>query len=540
MMMLMMMMMKNAIPAWLLLVYAGPLAAAEARFDPEARARAVAPFVDEQTIGVVHVDLDRFASGGDQPGARGKPRRGLALYRSWAAALKGAGARDLFAIFSLADIPELPVIVVPLGAGADAEAIGKVLCGGKDRDGTSLAPARGLLGLPMADCRTVNRAVCAGSRRAVERLRGLKAAARPELAKAFAAAGDTTAQLLIVPDADTRRVFEEMAPELPAEIGGGPSTALPRGLLWAALGADFGRAPSARVVIQSRDADAARSLHSWIKNVSLIAAQRGVISHAIPEADKLFAALTPEVDGDRLTLDLKGSDAQLAQLKDLGRLLLMPTERTASVNNLKQIGLAMHNYANIEKTFPPAYTTDRAGEPLLSWRVLILPYLEQETLFKRFHLEEPWDSPPQQGTDRRDARRLSRPGAADRRARPDDLPRLGGRRHDLPRRQGHQARRDYRWDFEHDPHHRGERRARGPLDQAGRPPRRPEAVVLGTDRALSRRHERRLRGRLGPFPPEDDGRRRPAEALHPQRRRMDSQPVNLRPSARRGSPRRMG
>ena len=67
--------------------------------------------------------------------------------------------------------------------------------------------------------------------------------------------------------------------------------------------------------------------------------------------------------------------------------------RTQCVNNLKQIGLAMHNYHATHKTFPPAFTVDKDGKPLLSWRVLILPYLEQDALYKEFHLDEPWDSP---------------------------------------------------------------------------------------------------------------------------------------------------
>jgi prepilin-type N-terminal cleavage/methylation domain-containing protein len=62
-------------------------------------------------------------------------------------------------------------------------------------------------------------------------------------------------------------------------------------------------------------------------------------------------------------------------------------------NNLKQIGLALHNYADTyNNTFPPAYTTDKSGKPGLSWRVLILPYLEEQDLYKQFHLDEPWDS----------------------------------------------------------------------------------------------------------------------------------------------------
>ncbi len=62
------------------------------------------------------------------------------------------------------------------------------------------------------------------------------------------------------------------------------------------------------------------------------------------------------------------------------------------INNLKQIGLAMHNYHDRHKSLPSAYTVDKAGKPLLSWRVLILPYLDQEALYKEFHLDEPWDS----------------------------------------------------------------------------------------------------------------------------------------------------
>ena len=66
--------------------------------------------------------------------------------------------------------------------------------------------------------------------------------------------------------------------------------------------------------------------------------------------------------------------------------------RMQSSNQLKQIALAMHNYAQANRKFPPAYTSDKDGKPLLSWRVLILPFVEQDGLYKQFHLDEPWDS----------------------------------------------------------------------------------------------------------------------------------------------------
>jgi hypothetical protein len=66
--------------------------------------------------------------------------------------------------------------------------------------------------------------------------------------------------------------------------------------------------------------------------------------------------------------------------------------RNRSANNLKQIGLAMHNYHDNVGRFPAAAVFDKDGKALLSWRVLILPYIEQDALYREFHLDEAWDS----------------------------------------------------------------------------------------------------------------------------------------------------
>jgi hypothetical protein len=70
-----------------------------------------------------------------------------------------------------------------------------------------------------------------------------------------------------------------------------------------------------------------------------------------------------------------------------------PVEMQRSVNNLKQLGLAMHSFHDSYNQFPPVAVYSKDGKPLLSWRVLVLPYLEQRDLFKQFKLNEPWDSP---------------------------------------------------------------------------------------------------------------------------------------------------
>ena len=81
--------------------------------------------------------------------------------------------------------------------------------------------------------------------------------------------------------------------------------------------------------------------------------------------------------------------------------LLMPSIRSAReaarrarcVNNLRQIVLAMHNYHAANNAFPRAAIASEDGKPLLSWRVAILPYIQQNELYNKFKLDEPWDSP---------------------------------------------------------------------------------------------------------------------------------------------------
>ena len=67
--------------------------------------------------------------------------------------------------------------------------------------------------------------------------------------------------------------------------------------------------------------------------------------------------------------------------------------RAQCSNNLKQISLALLNYHTEQGSFPPAYIADEKGVPMHSWRVLILPYLEQTNLYEQYDFSEPWDGP---------------------------------------------------------------------------------------------------------------------------------------------------
>jgi len=60
--------------------------------------------------------------------------------------------------------------------------------------------------------------------------------------------------------------------------------------------------------------------------------------------------------------------------------------------NLKHIAVAMHIHHKVHEKFPARANCDTNGKLLLSWRVLILPYLDQNDLYLRFRTDEPWDS----------------------------------------------------------------------------------------------------------------------------------------------------
>ncbi|HUG18585.1 MAG TPA: DUF1559 domain-containing protein [Planctomycetaceae bacterium] len=70
-----------------------------------------------------------------------------------------------------------------------------------------------------------------------------------------------------------------------------------------------------------------------------------------------------------------------------------PARRSTSKNNLKQIGLAFHNYHDVYDQFPAGATYTIKGESLHSWQSMLLPYIEQAPLFDQINFSKPWDDP---------------------------------------------------------------------------------------------------------------------------------------------------
>ncbi len=67
--------------------------------------------------------------------------------------------------------------------------------------------------------------------------------------------------------------------------------------------------------------------------------------------------------------------------------------RPRCANELKYLALGLLEYADAHTCFPPAYVADEQGRPMHSWRVHILPYIEEKALYAQYDFSEPWDGP---------------------------------------------------------------------------------------------------------------------------------------------------
>jgi len=131
-------------------------------------------------------------------------------------------------------------------------------------------------------------------------------------------------------------------------------------------------------------------------NVSILPSAGAIGKHLRPAV----VAVRRTESGIELLSRQTAPGGNLVAAAPIGAALLFPAvqsargaaRRASSMNNLKQFALALHVYHDAHKSFPPAFTADKDGKPLLSWRVAILPYIEQDALYKQFKLDEPWDS----------------------------------------------------------------------------------------------------------------------------------------------------
>ncbi len=170
-----------------------------------------------------------------------------------------------------------------------------------------------------------------------------------------------------------------------------------------------------QLVLWAHSEDGARDLQASLQNLLAFAQEQIVADfRTLAQDDSLTnqamlkyidrmgtevqSLLRPQQSENRVVLEV--DDIQgLGSMATLTGLLMpaiqsarMAARRMQSSNNLKQLGLALHNFASAYGSFPATAGLDDDGQPMLSWRVAILPFIEEAELYGRFNLDEAWDS----------------------------------------------------------------------------------------------------------------------------------------------------
>ena len=172
------------------------------------------------------------------------------------------------------------------------------------------------------------------------------------------------------------------------------------------LGISLGDKAEIKLVSTSPDEKSAKivqaSLNAGVSMLTgMVASQKATIPESIrPAVESLEALLDSQSvvrDGSQTTLTFTG-DAK-AQVNAIVGLLVpalgsarQAAQRAQQMNNIKQIMLAMHNYESSYGHFPAAVVIDSESGAKRSWRVELLPYVDNVELYQQYRKDQPWDS----------------------------------------------------------------------------------------------------------------------------------------------------
>ncbi len=296
-----------------------------------------------------------------------------------------AGGREIYLFVSMADFPQPPFLVVTSSSPENLSSLAKMI-------GQLTASAR-----PKLEVRKVaDNRLLIGTKVTLDRVEALKTEPRAEVAAAWQAASNAPIQLALTPSADHHRVLEETLPQFPRPWNTVTGQAISDGIQWAMLSVSATPKLKAELLFESKNDAAARHLRELTASSLAGLADLPVLQKVVPNARELFALIQPHVTGKQvritLTEDAKTLESVMRPLLAAVTAGQLKAKRMQATNNLKQIAIAMHNYHDVNKHLPAAASYDAAGKPLLSWRVHILPYIDQTALYDQFKLDEPWDS----------------------------------------------------------------------------------------------------------------------------------------------------
>lgn len=320
---------------------------------------------------------------------------GAAMAQSFVEQLTGAGAKRAYCVIRHADLENMTAPLLVLSCEKDTSI---------KRLHRRVEMLVGLTGNAEIQTSLKGDLVVIGQKEAVELYLKSPADPREDLAAAWKQTDTSGAGVILFGDADSRRVLRELFPRLaePYENIDGPLIA--DRIDYLSVSMKLKGKFAAKLTVRARDADAANIVADAHKSFAAYLKKTGGenkelerfeqnMAFALKVASPIIRGVDVEVEGSKVEFDLD----RVLQDPKLIVDAIQPVRQAARVaqtkNNVRQILLAMLNYESANKVLPVGPIVDEDGKPLLSWRVRILPYMEQNNLYKKFKLDEPWDSP---------------------------------------------------------------------------------------------------------------------------------------------------
>jgi len=336
----------------------------------------IAPYLEDTTIAIARLDLDRINSDAaadwearflqalesnpnDSGKASGEASKLTPHINEWTSAFVRAGGKTIYIVARLNDATPAYAIV-PLGPGASPKVLGEMLkdplagslfAGTTATGNTATTRPAPDLPLVMMKSEVIGTALYFGTTQTLADLRHFTPAPRPELERAFAEAGDAPLRVAFNPPKGLREMLASTK-ELPKELGGGPVTPVSNGLRWASLTLQIPSDHekfSLSLTIQANDAATAMALGGILDAVrQSMSRERG---REAAEVNEFLSIVAPKPASDhpdqlRLVLDDAPTQRILSLFADSVQSARMAALQTRSMYNERQICLALTLYVN--------------------------------------------------------------------------------------------------------------------------------------------------------------------------------------------------
>lgn len=354
-------------------------------------------YLTESTIGGIRVNVDRIDIDTVQDWAKKEAYIGdeetveaaTMAARGFLGQLNSHGVKEIWGVFDLSLIAEGTIIVVTFEEG-------KATNENRDFVARTLSGISGELGNFQPQVKDDHVVLITEKMEAVLEQRKGESESQRELPDELMAADSHAIVAFFAPSDDQHRALAETSPATIPPFSSVNLRSLMGAVDWISISIDTMDAMKVSAEFIPVNPEETGTIKSQLSHFIKDASEAKELQiEGLDIAEKL-RKIKIEKQEDRVVIVADQSNGLISSLGEVSNFALRgargSARRSQSMNNMKQIALAMHNYHDVYKGFPPRYSTDKDGKPLLSWRVLILPFIEQQALYEQFHLDEPWDS----------------------------------------------------------------------------------------------------------------------------------------------------